>query len=249
MYTFLEAFGEKNYVFFVAILIKIGFDVYRFIKKRNSRPLWDPLDEEGLRAILRSIYSSSNLENLKIAFGEGIKDLPKYHDLIKVAMEEKKQEINPNNSEVLFEIREKKIRKRWILSFFTFHLQYWLFFVVIAPILLLPTEDSTSIFIAICTSIIGILMCIVYYFAYEKKGTVVLNLILVVVPLMLINYLAKANVSHYQEEFGFTYWNVMGFSLLAFGFYWFTSFRLCQVNKDVKALKQLAGLKAKCIIS
>jgi len=227
---------------YVLIFLVVCFGIYKLLRrmsnKRNARPLWSPEDEEDLKDILSRIYSSVTLENLKDVFSEGVRGHPRYHDLFNVAMEEKKQQIAQNTPVSLFEIKESKTRKTWILSFCANYFIYWLSFVVAMFFIDSPTEGPLVRLAAIipCTALIGIMMWVVYHCAYKKKGTGLLSWIVIMSPLQLISSFAK-------EGIDLSLWYFTAFDLALFGFYWFSSRNLRRINYEVKARRQLASLK------
>src|SRR5215207_7784214 len=116
---------------YILIFLVICFCIYKLLKRMSNKkiPLWNPEDESDLVDILSHIYSSATLENLKSVFAEGVRRRPKHHDLFKIAMEEKQQQITQNHPILSFETRESKARKIWILSFCTYYFLFWLAFV------------------------------------------------------------------------------------------------------------------------
>jgi hypothetical protein len=193
----------------------------------------NPMDENALKNILNRIYASANLENLSDLFGEGVRNYPKYHDLLNAAMEEKGQELTKDTS-ASFEVKENKVRKTWLIIFCVNYILNWLSFAYVT-IRMDDLEKGLGALIAY-TGMMGIMMGVVYYCAYHKKGTGLLTWILFISPLQILMNLAK-------EGIDLSLWYITAIDLALFGLYWFSSFRLRKINCEVKARQQLADLK------
>lgn len=226
---------------YILVFIAICFCAYKLLmrmsRKRNSKPLWHSEDENDLNDLLSRIYSSVSLENLRGLLAEGVRCHPRYHDLFKVAIDERQQQIK-NTPVLSFEAKESKTRKTWIFSFYANYCIYWLSFVVTIFLIDSPSEGPLVRLAAIipCTILIGIMMWIVYHCAYKKKGTGLLSWIVIMSPLQLISSFAK-------EGIDLSLWYFTAFDLALFGFYWFSSLRLRRINYEVKARLQLEGLR------
>lgn len=234
----------------VLVFLVVCFCLYKFVmrisKKRNAKPLWNPKDEENLSDILNRIYSSSDLENLQNIFIEGIRKYPKYHDLFKVAMEEREQQIAKYMPILSFEEKEHKTRKTWVLSFYAYSFICWL--LAIAKSLTgSPIKDpweKLAVTIA-STVLVGLITWIVYHCSYKKKGTRLLSWIVFISPLLLISSAAKEfPLLSLKGEIDLSIWFFVAFNFTVFGFYWFSSSRLRKVNFELKAKQQLAGLRS-----
>lgn len=243
---------EIHILAYVLVFLVVCFCLYKFVrrmnKRRNAKLLWNPKDEENLSDILNRIYSSSDLENLQNIFIEGIRKHPKYHNLFKVAMEEREQQIAKNTLILSFEAKESKTRKTWLLSFFTYHFIYWLSFMGAIFFIDSPIEDPWRRFGATIpgTVFVGLMILIAYHCAYKKKGTRLLSWIVFISPILVISSLLKEFLLvSLKKEIDLSLWCLTAFFILAvFGFYWFSSSRLRKVNFELKAKQQLAGLRS-----
>lgn len=206
-------------------------------KKRKAKPLWNPADEEDLKNHLRQIYSTLTLENLNKLFTKAIRFYPKYHDLFRVAAEEKRQEFTQDSLNSSFEANERKVRKFWILSLYINYFILWLF-TVTSTLVDFEGESSEVKLMVILVSIllIGSIIGVIYHCAYKKKGTVLLTWIVFTSPLQILNFFAK-------EGIDLSLWYFTALDLAIFGFYWYNSFRLRKINYEVLAKKQLFHLK------
>lgn len=227
---------------YILVFITFCFCFYKLLmrmsRKRNSKSLWHPEDENDLNDLLNRIYTSSDLESLRGLLAEGIRCHPRYHDLFKVAIDERHLQITKNSPVLSFEEKESKTRKTWVFSFYANYCIYWISFVVTIFLIDSPNEGPLVRLAAVipCTVLIGIMMWIVYYCAYKKKGTGLLSWIVIMSPLQLISSFAK-------EGIDLSLWYLTVFDLALFGFYWFSSFRLRRINYEVKARRQLDGLR------
>lgn len=225
---------------YILIFLLVCFGIYKLRQmsiERNTRPLWNTEDEECLKDILSQIYSSVTLENLKDVFGGGVRRKPMYHDLFSVAMEEKKQQIT-QNSISSFEIKESNTRKTWILSFCGYFFLCWLLIILAVFFIDSPTEGLSARLgaIMIITPFIGIMMWVVYYCAYKKKGTGLLSWIVFMSPLQLLRSVAR-------EGIDLSLWYFTVIELALFGFFWFSSLNLRKINYEVKTRRQLTALR------
>lgn len=232
---------------YVLVFLVICFGLYKILRrmsnKRNSKPLWYQEDEKDLNDILSRIYSSVTLENLKDLFAEGVRCRPRYHDLFKVAMEERHQQITQNIPVLSFEAKESKTRKRWMFAFCANYFLYWLSIVSTVFPIDSPNEEPLIGLAAIIpyTILTGIIAWIVYHCAYKKKGTGLLSWIVIMSPLLLIRDLAMGGFA--KEEMDISMWCAAACGFALFGFYWFSSLRLRRINYEVKARRQLDGLR------
>ena len=229
-----------NQIYIILFLI-LCFGIYKLYmrasRKRNARPMYLPEDETDLKDILSRIYSSANLENLQSIFAEGFRSLPRYHDLLNVAIEEKSREITQNTSTLSFEARESKTRKTWLLALFLTQSIKWLLGVISILFMDSPEEGPWTRLAAVIsiTVFISLIIWMFYHCAYKKKGTGLLLWMLFSIPgQTLTDYIKEGNT--------FSMWDLPGLFLL--GFFWISCLHLRRINCEAKARKQLTCLKA-----
>ena len=224
---------------YILIFLVFCFGIYLILRvirnKRKAKSLWNSEDEKDLKDILSRIYSADTVENLRSVFGEGVRCYPMYHDLFKIAMEERQQEITQNTHNSSFEIKEKKIRRTWVLAFFIN-----CFIELSAVVTIFDIDPNIEeaflkrITIISLTALLGIIIWVIYHCAYKKKGTGLLTFIVFFSPLQMINSFAKEGIDLSPLFF---------LDLAWFGFYWFSTYRLRKVNYEVRARQQLFGLR------
>ena len=225
------------YVIFFLIICAGIYGVFLWISNKINPPLlWHPTSENVLKESLIKINSSLTLEGLKSVFLECIKQVPKYYNVLELAMEEKQQDISFNKNYIPFEVKKAKIRKMWLVTFIAFYLLIW--YVINLLINSLNENLATTIITTVaCSAVILSIMFIIYYCAYKKQGTGLLSWIVIAMPFRVL-------LSFINEKVDFSSDPISVIYLFLFGFFWLSSLYLWKINKKEKTKKQLDGLKA-----
>ncbi len=230
---------------FIQILVILGicFGIYKLArcisKKRNNRPLWRPKDESYLKDVLGRIYSAASLEHLQRLAAEEIKFYSRYRYLFRVAKEEKQQEIAQTTPAMSFEEKESRTRKRWFVSFFINCFIIGMMYLITMLYINTPPADAFYLWLSVIIGsvLIGLGMWWTYYCAYLKKGTFLLSMIAFGSPFQMV-------FSHMRDGDGLAVSLLTLITEIAlFGFFWYSSFLLRKINSEVRARRQLAGLK------
>ena len=246
------------------LILFLAYKIIRWMSR--EKPLWVPIHEEFLKKQVHAIYSADNLATLATVISTATKIGPRYRKLFKTARKERASELGQISTSLPFEIREKRIKRFWLITLFVnciiFSCISWflehnaitqmltaqLYHASVAEKIIILEKMQWMHMSLNAFSAISLFLTIYinYRCSYKKRGTrlLIFNLVCPLLTLILcgIAYALGSVFGPLLNLFSVSFIQKIIMSFLSL-LMWISSFYLLRINYEARAQKKLTALK------